>query len=333
MMLNPHEYEHEFDRSALNTINRIPLLKTLTIGEVRNFERHEKVENTGSSIKVTSTHLSNVYEILLEACENINLKTIPDTYIGRGTGPYWEINAYTLGSENPIIVISPGAVEYLTDAELLNVIGHEAGHIKSGHMLYRCMANNLSFLGTFFSEIALGIGESVNETLTKSLLYWSRMSEFTADRAGLLACQDIDVAIGVEMKLAGVPPKLYDDMDPKEFIKQAEEFNSYDEDYMLKMYKEHMNMDSSHPWSVIRAYELLKWIESGQYKHILDIHTENPELIDKICFKCGNRLDENESFCGKCGFKRWDKVCPHCGEKIQGEEAFCGICGERLWTR
>lgn len=200
-------------------------------------------------------------------------------------------------------------------------------------MLYHNMALNLSTVGSIISEALFGMGETTDKALITAYLHWSRMSEFTADRAGLLACQDIDVAIKANMKLCGVPPKLYDDMDNNEFIKQAEEFNSYDSDSRLKMYKEMNNIDKTHPWGVIRSFELLEWIKSGQYKHILDIHTENPELIDKICFKCGNRLGENESFCGECGFKRWDKTCPRCGERIQGEEAFCGVCGVKLWER
>lgn len=35
--------------------------------------------------------------------------------------------------------------------------------------------------------------------------YWNRMSEFTADRAGLLCCQDKDASIRAFMKMAGMP--------------------------------------------------------------------------------------------------------------------------------
>ena len=60
------------------------------------------------------------------------------------------------------------------------------------------------------------------------LLYWSRMSELTADRAGFLACQDIETVISTEMKLAGAPTKYYGKLDTKQFIKQSKEFKGFD---------------------------------------------------------------------------------------------------------
>ena len=56
------------------------------------------------------------------------------------------------------------------------------------------------------------------------LMEWSRKAELTADRAGLLVTQDLEVSHRVDMKLAG--GKLTDQMSIEEFKKQAEEYHA-----------------------------------------------------------------------------------------------------------
>lgn len=303
MMLNPHEYEHKFDKKAHETLNKIPGLEKYCRNELKdNWERRYKLVHTGSSIKVTRNQFPKVYEILEQVCNNIYLKTIPDLYIQSGL----HINAFTFGSERPSIWLTSGAVEYLTPDELVCIIGHEAGHIKSGHVLYKMMARKITKWGTFLTDITLGLGGMLQESIESSFMYWNRMSEFTADRAGLLACQDINTAISLEMKLSGVPPKLYDEMDLNEFIKQAQEFNSFDSDALDSYYKELLTIDRTHPWTVVRAFELLKWVESGEYHQLIESHSN---------------IDKNMVRCPKCGYIQ------------DGDEIYCGSCGKKLWTR
>lgn len=129
-------------------------------------------------------------------CNTLHLKKIPDLYIS------WDysINGFTAGSENPIIGLTSGAIDLLTDNELRYVLGHEVGHIKSGHVLYQTMAEVIPIIGDILGTATLGIGGIIGTGLQLALLYWWRMSEFTADRAGLLACQDEDSVINALIK-------------------------------------------------------------------------------------------------------------------------------------
>jgi hypothetical protein len=129
------------------------------------------------------------------------------------------------------------------------------------------------------------------------------MSEFTADRAGLLACQDKDAVISALMKVSGVPKKSYDEMKVEDFIKQAKDFKGFDYDSVDKTFKYIMIMDQTHPWTVMRASEILKWVNSGKYKEIIDKHSGDIESLELSCFKCGFKLGGTETFCGNCGEK------------------------------
>lgn len=63
-------------------------------------------------------------------------------------------------------------------------------------------------------------------------------------------------------------------------------------------------MDNTHPWTVMRASEILEWIESGTYSEIIERRTREPGTAFK-CPKCGTTLNGDENFCGMCGSKLW----------------------------
>ncbi|MGB9937411.1 MAG: M48 family metallopeptidase [Methanobacterium sp.] len=300
ILLNPREYEHPFDKKALNTLEGTPGLEKFA----REYNKHAiervmRLQYTGSCIKVHENNFPDVYQLLEEACATIDLKRIPDLYI------YWDykVNGFTTGSENPLIVLHSGAIDLLSSEELLYILGHECGHIKSGHMLYHEMAQVIPILGDVIGSATLGIGALVSIGLEAALFHWYRMSELTADRAGLLACQDEEAVISALMKASGVPKKFFDKLNTEDFINQAKEFRGYDYDSLDKIAKAATIMWQNHPWTVMRASEILKWVEAGNYQQIIEKHTGEIESLELTCLKCGFKLGGTETFCGNCGAK------------------------------
>lgn len=187
-----------------------------------------------------------------------------DLYIQQGF-----INACTQGVEKPCIIITSGCLSLLTYDELIFVLGHEVGHIKSNHLLYHQMASVLPFLANIIGNMAFGLGNLVSTSLQFALMDWHRKSEYTSDRAGLLACQNPDSAITTMMKLAGYPPHFYSTMNPESFLQQAREFNEFDESNYNKLLKSLCIMSDTNPWTVMCASEIDKWVKNGSYASIL----------------------------------------------------------------
>ena len=302
--LASQEYEHDFDKKALDALEGTPGLELL----VRKFNQHGlermfRINYTGSNIRVSEKNYPDIYEVLKEACKIINLSPLPDLYISWS----YDINALTTGVEQPIIVLNSGAVDLLSREELLYIVGHEVGHIKSQHVLYHQMAQVLPRLGEIIGSATLGLGTVVTKVVELALLNWQRMSEFTADRAGLLACQNFDVAISSLIKAAGIPKKYYEQINVEAFLQQAQEFKSFDYSTMDKLVKMMSIMWQDHPWTVMRASELKKWMDGGAYDDILNRHGRLAELgvpaVRVHCAKCGAKLKGIELFCPKCGGK------------------------------
>jgi hypothetical protein len=127
------------------------------------------------------------------------------------------------------------------------------------------------------------------------------MCELTADRAGLLACQDVNAATTAMIKLAGLPLRFFDKVNTEDFLAQAREFQSFDSDKLDWVAKILSGMGQSHPWTVMRASELLRWIDSTSYEKLLADPRGGraPELPRAFCTNCGSPT--TGVFCSKCG--------------------------------
>lgn len=210
------------------------------------------------------------------------------------------INAFTLGSEKPIIISTNKTFECLAEKELEFIVGHEAGHIKSQHCLYHMLAQIFPYLGDLVTQATLGLGGVVITPIQLALVAWQRESEFTADRAGLLACQDVDSAITAFMKMAGAPESQYDSLDPNVFLEQAKKFKQYDESDSNRVAKLLLNMGNSHPWTVMLCSELVSWIDSGAYQALLEERGMNKSELS-VCRNCASQVKKGAKYYPKCG--------------------------------
>lgn len=297
--LHPFEYEHPFDQKALDALQNMPGLEMI----IRKFnsaaiEPLIKVQYTGSHTRITKEFYPTIYGLLDKACSVLNLDYRPLLYTRRND----EINAFTVGVENPIIVINTGTIELCSEDELLYIIGHEIGHIKSRHTLYHQVGDFLPVM----ADMITGLGSLITFPLQLALFRWARMSEFTADRAGLLACQNFASACRMMMKAAGVPSNYYKEMQIEAFIEQAREFELLDYEKLNQAIKFLSVMDSSHPWLVMRAAELIKWVESGEYENVLERNSSykafvNGENGSFSCKSCGQQYSDIPNFCNSCG--------------------------------
>ena len=170
------------------------------------------------------------------------------------------LNASTIGMDAPKIVLNSALVDLLDEDELRFVLGHELGHALSGHALYQTLLTYLVIAGQSLASLPFsGVGLFVVRT---ALGEWARKAELSGDRAGLLATQDVSVAVRVQMKLAS--GGHLDQLDQTEFLAQAREYENADDlgDSLMKIFL----LDSmTHPMGVVRAAEIRRWVDSGEY--------------------------------------------------------------------
>lgn len=252
-------YEHPVALTALATMRKIKGFDTaLKAMHGAISEPVIRMQHLSSTIKVGPRQLRHVHDIVEEAVSILDLDDPPEVYVGE-----IGINAYTTGVKRPFVVIGSGLVEVMDESELRFVIGHELGHILSGHALYHTMGE---LLANTVGLANVPIVSAVSEGIRAGIREWHRKSELSCDRAGLLVAQDSGAAIGTLMKLASgarIPG-----MNTEEFLQQAAEFELDMTGIKNRIFK-FMLPQQSHPILVLRATELDRWTRTGGYDRIV----------------------------------------------------------------
>jgi Zn-dependent protease with chaperone function len=247
--IDPGAWEHPADRAALMAVRRIPVfdqvLKTLfgVFGE-----KPIRLAFQANAVRVGPRQFPEIWHHYVEVCETLDVKDVPELFISQTP----LVNAGAYGMDRPFIVLNSGAVRLLNRDQLTYLMGHELGHVLSGHVLYRTMIVLLMQLATLGFPV-IGLAARV---VLMALLEWQRKSELSADRAGLLALQQPEATLSTMMKLAGGGRD--DETDLNEFLVQADQYRDGG-DAADMVFKVLNLLGATHPFHVLRAAELRDW--------------------------------------------------------------------------
>jgi Zn-dependent protease with chaperone function len=259
--ISSRAYEHPADRSALVALRKLSGFDVLLRKLFGLFnERAFRLSYLAGAVKVSERQFPHIHALVRDGAYILDLPEIPDVFVIQKP----EVSAMAVGRDHPFIIITTGLVNLHDPEELRFVIGHELGHILSGHAVYRTM---LLWLIQLAGRIAwLPIGVIGLRAIIWGLEEWFRKSELSCDRAGLLAGQDLDAARRALMKLAGGPH--LSELNPDAFREQAREYDAVPDmrDSILKLLQLQGN---THPFAVVRYAELDHWAASGSYDRIL----------------------------------------------------------------
>lgn len=259
-------FEHPDDRAAKRSIQNVPGVSGMIGKAVDLHKRHVEINLLGGAFLVTEDSLPQVHETLVEACRALAVPRLPALYLRDGP-----IGALTYGVDAPYIVLNSASVALLSREELLFVLGHELGHIQADHVKYHTLAGAMAAstqVGALMVSLAAVVVSA--GTLLPLLAAWARSSELTADRAGLLACQNRDAALRALTKLSGFPMSLYGHLHPRHIVAQAEQFAArLDASFLDRAFNAGQLWLTSHPHTVLRANRLTQWWAAGNAQDLV----------------------------------------------------------------
>ncbi|HVV24643.1 MAG TPA: M48 family metallopeptidase, partial [Pseudonocardiaceae bacterium] len=173
--ISPRAYEHPADRGALATLRSVPGFPAVLKAVAGAFtERGERLLALASCIRVGPKQYPRLHELRAECAAILDIDPVPEMYVMRDADP----NAFSIGIDQPFIVLTSGLLA-ATDIDAQRVaVGHELGHVLSGHALYRTMlfrllnmANSMSWLPGGYWGIRAVIA---------ALMEWYRKAEMSA---------------------------------------------------------------------------------------------------------------------------------------------------------
>ncbi len=272
-------WEHPADRAALQALRAVPGVDEVIrkILALLGGERGIRLLFQGNAVRIGPAQFPKLWHLHTEVCTTFDWPDVPELYVSQT--PFFNAGAY--GVDTPFIVIHSAALELLDDDELRVLLSHELGHVMSGHALYRTIAAVLAI-------ISLGalpmLASLVVLPVRLAFLEWSRKSELSADRAGLLGAQDIVAAQRLDMKMAGGGrgEGFAGQMNVDAFMQQAHEYAASGEGLDV-VYKVLSTLALTHPMHTVRAAELQRWVASGDYDRILrgEYHRRGPETAER----------------------------------------------------
>lgn len=259
--ISSRAWEHPADRGALVALRKLRGFDVI-LRQMSAFlnERAVRMLLLGSAVRADHRQFARVHRLYREAAEALDAGDLPELFVRADP----TINAMTIGLDKPVIVLNSGVLDVMDDDELRFVLGHELGHVLSGHAVYRSLLGVMLALST--TLLMIPIGALGARAVIAALLEWQRKSELSADRAGLLGTQQPEVALRAHMKMAG--GGRIDELDPAAFLEQASEYHANDDvrDVLLRVL---MVENQTHPFAVVRAGELDRWVKSGAYAKVL----------------------------------------------------------------
>ena len=291
-MVRPADYIHPEDEAARRNMEAIPGFAAAMKLFMRYYdEQIVHGMNMANKIRLSPTQLPEIYQKLPPICQRLSISE-PEFYLEMDPYP----NAYAMGDTRTMVTVTSGLLEYLTDEEVSSVIAHECGHIACRHMLYHTLAS------TLLRKIErMGILGNAVMPVYWALQYWSRRSELSADRAGAVALGSIEKVVEVQLRLAGGPREITQNVNVEEFVKQADYYDTLQNNTWDKLLQNYAILGASHPFTAIRVREILKWGKTEQCQRILkNIKLEQDGLI---CPNCGKPLEKDWIYCKHCGFK------------------------------
>ncbi len=318
--LDPITLQHPFDRAAMSALKRIPGLDVVVRKFIELFpEKVAYILNVAQSVRVSRTQCPQLYAMLREACAILDMAE-PELYVAQTP----LVNAMTSGHTRPYIILNSALIDLLTEEETMAVIAHELGHIRCGHVLYLTMARGISLLLQIIGDLTLGIGRLVGLSLESAILEWSRMAEFSCDRASLLVVQDSKVLLSLMMKLAGGTLFQRNQMNADEFLKQAELYRAVDTSVLDRLYKSLLVASTTHPMLIVRASEIVKWGDGSEYQDILaGNYKRTGPTVPPTNGSASHGVNE-ASVAGNQLI-----VCPHCN-RSQTNRRYCSFCGGKI---
>jgi Zn-dependent protease with chaperone function len=226
------------------------------------YERGFRQLLLGNAVRIGDDQLPEVWAAHRAALARLDITEIPDLYMAQMP----VINAMAVGAGRPMVVLNSQTVNVLDEAELRTVLGHEAGHVLSDHVMYATALFILLSIGVgpltrlpFFAGLPLLAVEL-------ALLEWYRAAELSCDRAATLVNRSPMTTCQTLMVIAGGAASRKLSLDA--FVRQAAEYEDVEPGFD-KLTRFRAELFQTHPFPVRRVSELMKWVRAGDYDRVI----------------------------------------------------------------
>lgn len=245
---------HPQEKSAVRSIQNTGVYDHIAklIGSI-SVQANTKADMMLTGYPVTEKTSPRLFKIYQTVLKRLHCDQKYDLYVDFG----YDLTAKTYGSgkRGHLIKINSACITHLNDEELAALLGHEIGHIQAEHIQNRELLESLDLLT---KSLTLA-GSLVKDTIWGYFAKWMVASEYTADRAALIACQNLEALSSLLLKQMGVPADT--EMICRIYHQQMQKLP-----VKMGMYYVMMAQNMPSFGMVSRIQEICRWAISEEYR-------------------------------------------------------------------
>ena len=192
------------------------------------------------------------------------------------------MKAEAVNFKTPFIVLPSELIDKSSPKALRFAIGRQIGHIKCDHVFYKTLTSEASgslelVLGKWGQELLNSFFGKITDL---ALVDWILAHEISADRAGLIACQDLAVAQQALLNFKLAIPFEEIKLNVEDYLEQAkitqEKQDLISKDLPAPMqrgigrWQRSERLQSEHPFILQRIKSLQEYAESEAYKKLFE---------------------------------------------------------------
>lgn len=310
--VDPQIFQWSLDAEAMSRLRSITPLVT-TAKTISDSVGRRWVESTCNGIRLGKKQLPEIHHLAIHAARVLGMQRMPVVYLS-GERP-WETMTYG-SEEQAFLVIGSALAASFRGNEMLFILAREMGRIVAGHTLWRTVIRFL--VGELNPRAGLlrggltGLldpGKWIGGAIELPLLGWARQAEITADRAGLLAIGNEDIArqtlMAWSLKAPNIPPRI----NVQAWIQQQEE-DALDQGVQLSEM-----LSSSTPYIARRLKLLSGYAQDSQYRS----HRQRWGSLLALPSNSNQRPEKTNSTPARERLKPTDlftTCCPHCQTQL-----------------
>ena len=253
----------------------VPWLRKHT-ADVQDYELTIKMMRQG--ILVTENQFAWVKSEVDECAKILHISPAPAVFIvGKG-----RMKAKAANFKNPFIVLPSELIDKSSPKALRFAIGRQMGHIKCDHVFYKTLTSEASgslelVLGKWGQELLNSFFGKISDLV---LVDWILAHEISADRAGLIACQDLAIAQRtlLNFKLAisfeGIELNVEDYLEQAKIVQKRQTLTLERLPETVQKgighWQRSERLQSEHPFILQRIKALQEYAESEPYQRLFE---------------------------------------------------------------
>lgn len=247
----------EDDRKICQVMRKLKVFDWL-VKEIsrRRYEKYSRLAYTAGAVRCGEKAYPTLAQMLADVCSAFDLKT-PQLFVCHDNAAA----ARLIGEVEPMLLVSTGMLELLTEAEMKCVLAQQVSHMHCNHEAFLIARDLLNSAAD-----NMGILKGVVAPVRMMLERWYAMAQMSCDRGALLYTDDFASINSLLTKLAGGGVGMYGGVDPQVLLTQYGCYDSAKEDTpVCPLFQTWSSLYVGISSHVVRTHKLKEWVDSGAY--------------------------------------------------------------------